>query len=223
MAEESTKSTNRWARRKARTRRRLMTAGETLFRDRGFDATTVEEIAEAADVAKGTFFNYFESKETLLGALLIERTQLLLDDPPDEDMSSPVRIRALFEALRQELAPYVHLFPRMFAYAVTHPHASHPAADHPALWQALAGMVRDGQEAGTFREDLDPQVAGILLSTYFFRTSVMECLEDRAEGLCWNGRLDAGLEILYRGMLRDSAGVSFDGETVPEDGGCEQC
>ncbi len=221
MAEKTTNSTNRWARRKVRTRRRLMKAGETLFRDRGFDATTVEEVAEAADVAKGTFFNYFASKETLLGALLIERTQAILDDPPDEGLSSPARIRALLEALREALAPYVDLFPRMFAYAVAHPQTSHPAAERPALWQALAEMVQDGQEAGTFREDLDPHVAGLLLSTYFFRTSIMECFEDEVPGFCWTGHLDAGLEILYRGMLRDPAEIAFGWEGAPGDGGCE--
>jgi TetR/AcrR family transcriptional regulator, cholesterol catabolism regulator len=201
MADETTTSTNRWARRKARTRQRLLAAGETLFRDRGFDATTVEEVAEAADVAKGTFFNYFESKETLLGALLVERTQAIVEDPPDGDLSPPDRIRALFDRLRQELEPYVHLFPRMFAYAVAHPQASHPASERPALWQALAAVVRDGQRDGTFRADLDPQVAGVLLSTYFFRTSILECQEEEGRDFCWTGRLEAGLEILYRGML----------------------
>ena len=201
MTEASMKSTNRWERRKARTRRRLMEAGETLFRDRGFDATTVEEVAEAADVAKGTFFNYFESKETLLGALLIERIQSILDAPPNGDMSHPDRIRALFESLREELAPYVHLFPRMFAYAVTHPQASHPTEDRPALWQALADIVREGQAEGVFRQDLDAQIAGVLFSTYFFRVSILECQEGEPRDLCWIDRIDAGLEILFRGLF----------------------
>ena len=202
MTEDATKPTNRWARRKARTRQRLMEAGEALFRDHGFDAVTVEEVAEVADVAKGTFFNYFESKETLLGALLIERTQALLDNPPDGDLSPPQRIRALFTALREELAPYVQIFPRMFAYAVTHPQSSHPAADHPALWVALAEIVREGQQAGAFRTDLDPEVAGVLLATYFFRVSILACMEEM-EDFCWDDRIDAGLEILYHGMLTE--------------------
>ena len=40
-----------------------------LFHDQGFHDTTVEQITNAADVAKGTFFNYFETKEAILPAV----------------------------------------------------------------------------------------------------------------------------------------------------------
>jgi TetR/AcrR family transcriptional regulator, cholesterol catabolism regulator len=54
------------ARRKAEVRDRLFRAALELFGTRGFVATTVEDITGAADVAKGTFFNYFPTKEHLL-------------------------------------------------------------------------------------------------------------------------------------------------------------
>ncbi len=57
-------------RRKARTRGALLAAGQRLFGEQGFDATTVAEIAEAADVAIGSFYNYFDTKDQLLAALL---------------------------------------------------------------------------------------------------------------------------------------------------------
>ncbi len=59
-------------RRKARTRSALLAAGQRLFGDQGFDATTVAEIAEDADVAIGSFYNYFDTKDELLAALLQE-------------------------------------------------------------------------------------------------------------------------------------------------------
>src|SRR5271165_968582 len=59
-------------RRKARTRSALLAAGQRLFGEQGFDATTVAEIAEAADVAIGSFYNYFDTKDELLAALLQE-------------------------------------------------------------------------------------------------------------------------------------------------------
>jgi AcrR family transcriptional regulator len=56
-------------RRRCETRERIFRAAMNLFRDHGFQRTTVEDITDAADVGKGTFFNYFPSKEHVLGVL----------------------------------------------------------------------------------------------------------------------------------------------------------
>ncbi|MGC2324044.1 MAG: TetR/AcrR family transcriptional regulator [Terriglobales bacterium] len=56
-------------RRRAETKERIFRAALQLFGEHGFSATTVEDITEAADVGKGTFFNYFSNKEDVLGAL----------------------------------------------------------------------------------------------------------------------------------------------------------
>lgn len=47
----------------------LMDAAERLFVDKGIAATSIDDIAAGAQVAKGTFYLYFPSKEALLGAL----------------------------------------------------------------------------------------------------------------------------------------------------------
>jgi AcrR family transcriptional regulator len=56
-------------RRAAETRVRLFRCALQLFSERGFPNVTVEDITEAADVGKGTFFNYFESKDHVLGVM----------------------------------------------------------------------------------------------------------------------------------------------------------
>jgi AcrR family transcriptional regulator len=56
-------------RRAAETRLRLFRCALQLFSERGFPNVTVEDITEAADVGKGTFFNYFESKDHVLGVM----------------------------------------------------------------------------------------------------------------------------------------------------------
>jgi AcrR family transcriptional regulator len=64
---------SRRERRSAETRERLYRAALRLFAERGFQETTVEDITEAADVGKGTFFNYFATKEHVLAAFGGER------------------------------------------------------------------------------------------------------------------------------------------------------
>jgi AcrR family transcriptional regulator len=50
-------------------REELLDAAQQLFLDKGIGATSIDEIASAADVAKGTFYLYFASKEALLAAI----------------------------------------------------------------------------------------------------------------------------------------------------------
>jgi AcrR family transcriptional regulator len=56
-------------RRRAETQQRILDAALQLFTTHGYLETTVEEITEAADVGKGTFFNYFPTKDALLAAI----------------------------------------------------------------------------------------------------------------------------------------------------------
>ncbi len=57
-------------RRKARTRAGLLAAARELFATRGLEGTAIADIAARADVATGSFYNYFPTKEALLEALL---------------------------------------------------------------------------------------------------------------------------------------------------------
>jgi AcrR family transcriptional regulator len=53
-------------RKKARTRAAIRQHAMRLFREQGFQATTVEQIADAADVSQSTFFRYFPTKEAVV-------------------------------------------------------------------------------------------------------------------------------------------------------------
>jgi AcrR family transcriptional regulator len=59
---------SRRERRSAELRERVFRSALNLFAHKGFAETTVEDITNAADVGKGTFFNYFPSKDHLLAA-----------------------------------------------------------------------------------------------------------------------------------------------------------
>ena len=67
-----TESLSRVARRKARTKRKLLGVARQLFSEKGIYWTTVEDITESADQGKGTFYKYFESKDAMIRILLEE-------------------------------------------------------------------------------------------------------------------------------------------------------
>ncbi|MED4083239.1 FAD-dependent oxidoreductase [Halalkalibacterium halodurans] len=58
---------------KALTKKRIEEASLSLFREQGYDSTTVQEITAKAQVAKGTFFNYFPTKESIMRSLAEDR------------------------------------------------------------------------------------------------------------------------------------------------------
>jgi TetR/AcrR family transcriptional regulator, cholesterol catabolism regulator len=64
----SIKEPARRERKKAEVKQRLYSAAIDLFKTQGYEATTIQQIADAADTAKGTFFNYFPTKEHILAA-----------------------------------------------------------------------------------------------------------------------------------------------------------
>jgi AcrR family transcriptional regulator len=68
--EGSPAPTGRVERRKARTRAALLAAARELFASRGLERTSIAEIADRADIAIGSFYNYFSTKEELLEELL---------------------------------------------------------------------------------------------------------------------------------------------------------
>jgi AcrR family transcriptional regulator len=83
-------------RKKQRTREQIISAAMSLFAERGYHATTIADIAEAADVAPRTFFSYFPSKE----AVVFHNVDRDLDG-----LASALRERlpgeTVFEALRR--------------------------------------------------------------------------------------------------------------------------
>ncbi|WP_426413375.1 TetR/AcrR family transcriptional regulator [Bradyrhizobium ganzhouense] len=84
MATKTTKddapaTANRNQRRRQRTRETILAAAELVFRRKGIDGTTVNDITEQADVAYGSFYNHFKSIDEIVGALVAASLQRVAD------------------------------------------------------------------------------------------------------------------------------------------------
>jgi AcrR family transcriptional regulator len=91
-------------RKKVRTREAILREAFRLFRERGYGATTVEQIAEAAEISPATFFRYFPTKEDLA---TLDRFPPLMEALPAQPPGTPVAVlrgafRAAFATLSAE-------------------------------------------------------------------------------------------------------------------------
>jgi AcrR family transcriptional regulator len=92
---------------KVPTRERLIEAARELFWVQGFEATSVAEILEKAEVNSGSLYHYFSSKEELLLAVLEQYKEMLwpiVIEPAFQQVNDPIaRIFAILEGYRRGL------------------------------------------------------------------------------------------------------------------------
>lgn len=93
-------------RKKQRTREAIQREAMRLFQEQGYDGTTIEQIAAAAEISPSTFFNYFPTKEDVV---LFDRydpmlLSMLAHRPADEPVSASLRfaLQGLDVALEQD-------------------------------------------------------------------------------------------------------------------------
>lgn len=99
-------------RKRIATRLRIIESACRLFGERGIEAVTVEEIAEAADVGKGTVYNYFGAKEDIVVGFLVDLDRKALDSMallPAQGMSVAETLDAAAWCLLEEKPPYREL------------------------------------------------------------------------------------------------------------------
>src|SRR5881409_3811096 len=89
---------DRRQRRSAEIRERLFRSALALFAEKGFAETTVEDITKAADVGKGTFFNYFPSKDHILlafGEMQLGKLEAAIETARSSNEPMPEFLRSL--------------------------------------------------------------------------------------------------------------------------------
>jgi AcrR family transcriptional regulator len=99
----------RYLRKREKTRERLLQAAKLVMAETGVEASTIAEIAAAADVSPGTFYNYFETREEILDAVaaslvgefrrVMDVIQRAVDDPAER---IAVAIRLFLERVRDD-------------------------------------------------------------------------------------------------------------------------
>lgn len=151
-------SGSRMERKKEETKQKIIGIAMPLFIQHGVDAVTMEQIAEEADVAKGTLYNYFPVREAIIDEYIkrgfsernLERVQRLR-----KLADTRTRMIEILSELMQGVQAQREIFEKYFVYRIQHMIALRQnESEQSGLYLLEAELIALGQENGEIRKDL---------------------------------------------------------------------
>ena len=205
--------TSRRERRSLELRERLFRSALDLFAQKGFAETTVEDITEAADVGKGTFFNYFPSKDHIL--LAFGEMQLAkLSDAVAEARHSPAPLLQYLRSLSTRMTEEPMRNPAIVRALLLGYLSSTPVREalldmQKRVLALHSEMIELGQQRGEVRDDLPAVELAQVFRQTIFGTLLMWTLHGDST---LEARIESAFNILWMGLAprnaRTSAGVA---------------
>ena len=147
------------ARRNSRnTRGRIVAAAWKLFYEQGYEHTTVEEIIEASQTSKGSFYHYFDGKDALLSTLsdLFDEKYEALTETMDRDMGAMDQLlflnSELFRTIEESVS--LELLARLLSTQLVTAGDKHLLDYRRTYYRLLRKIIAGGRESGELTRDL---------------------------------------------------------------------
>ncbi|WP_041436284.1 TetR/AcrR family transcriptional regulator [Thermus oshimai] len=161
---------------KRRRRERIFRAAIELFRRQGFQATTASEIAKAAHVSRGTFFNYYPYKEAVLldygHALLSTLREMALRRLAQGEEPLEV-LRFVFQMLSEGTKAEKDLvLPLLYELLNPDPLRAKAAFEALPLGDLVAEILKPLRDRGVIRSDLSLERMGRTLADLYFLSAL---------------------------------------------------
>jgi len=197
----STSSSDRRQRRSADIRERLFRAALELFAQKGFAETTVEDITEAADVGKGTFFNYFPSKDHILlafGEMQLCKLEAAIEMARRAGEPMPDFLRSLGLRMTQEPTRNPAIIRALLqAYLSTTPVRAAMMDLQRRIHSLHTQMIQLGQDRGEIRNDLPAaEIAQVFRQTIFGTLLIWSLYGDAT----LHSRIETAFNLLWSGL-----------------------
>jgi AcrR family transcriptional regulator len=192
---------DRRSRRSAELRERLFRAALDLFAKKGFAETTVEDITNAADVGKGTFFNYFPSKDHILlafGEMQLGKLQSAVEEARRTDEPMPQFLRSLGGRMTEEPTRNPAIVRALLLAYLSSTPVREAMLDLQNRVLALhSEMIQLGQLKGEIRDDLPAlDIAQVFRQTIFGTLLIWSLYGDGS----LLPRMEAAFEVLWKGL-----------------------
>lgn len=161
---------SRRERKKRESKARILKVARKFFQNKDFENTSIEEIADGADISKSTFFNYFNSKENLLKEIANEEIDKIRDYiglELNKKLSAKDKIYLVMKSLLEDSASYNRLSKRIMQTMSLSSNEKNLYITK--LENILVELVEEGQVKGELRVDISAyRTATIIVGAYYW-------------------------------------------------------
>jgi AcrR family transcriptional regulator len=156
------------AEKKNKLRGQILANAIRLFKERGFDEVTIDDIIGQLEISQATFFNYFPSKNAILQQAAydtVARYQEMLEDEVRRDAPTAEKMNRLLEAMGRGLETDKRFYRTLFTRSVLN---FGDVRVERILSHLSAALMREGQRRGEISPEYDPhELADIFIGTYY--------------------------------------------------------
>lgn len=188
----------RQERKRLATRQNIYDTAIRLFRVKGYHATTVEEIATEADVAKATFFKHFPKKYELIEEIIKQRRDKVRAAATDEQvnqLSTKTQINHMMKILCQTIES-----DRALAVIALNEFICSGGLfkeEAPSI-EIFYQTLERGKECGELRADIPTRVVARVLWSYYLESYIAWARNEQGQSL--EAMLLEGVEVVFRGI-----------------------
>ena len=186
---------------KIKCRQQILKASRRLFKEKGYEDTMIDDVADKADISKATLYNYFPNKESLLVGTLEDQTETCRRYIEERgDAGSYERIKSALEFLVLDSIPFISISRRiLFLNACETSHMYGKVKDIKELFAKLA---EEAKQEGIFRDDVDNgEIVELLMSIYLNSQFQWKDIEALTEEQCIE-RIERMLGLTLAGCFK---------------------
>ena len=160
---------SRRERKKRESRARIFKAARKYFNEKGFEDTSIDDISREADISKGTFFNYFPSKESLIEAIGEEEAmdlQYFVDVDLAHIKSPSEKIYKVMKFFIVDTISFEGLIGRIILYTTCNKGVKYCASDD--MRKTIEQLVIKAQEVNEIKKDFNSfDVSMAIMGLYY--------------------------------------------------------
>lgn len=191
---------------KLETKNRIFEVSGRLFKEKGFENTTIDEITKEVGIAKGTFFNYFPTKESLLLYFREQKHELiheLLEAEKSKNVPTKEKVRGFLVSLAESYEKdkeLTKLFILEYRRYVMHSGLKPDDKNsmHCHFNRILHDLLEEGSKNGELKKGTDLKIAAEVLGVVYFHTLVLWLRSDN--DISFSGDISAKIDLLFKGI-----------------------